>query len=123
MPYCHAERELHERLLDLRHTVHAHSDLDKWNVRPWSADGFSTAIVGQPTHLIEEADLAQFLSMTEKLLKAIARRKDELLAPYIVAPRAHPTKAIDLGIAAAKALGPGEKLIISFNPDGSVEGG
>jgi hypothetical protein len=122
MPYRDAEWNLHQRLLDLRHKVHAHSDLDKWNVRPWTVDGFSTAIVGQPTHLIEEADLALFVSMTEKLLEAIAKRKDEILAPYIVGKPPHPSKAVDLAMGAITALAPGDKLIIGFNPDGSVEG-
>ncbi len=122
VPYDDAERKLHERLLDLRHKVHAHSDLDKWNVRPWSIDGFSTAIVGQPTHLIDEADLALFVSMTERLLERIAKRKDEILAPYVVGKPAHPSKAVNLAMAATKVLEAGDKLIIGFNPDGSVEG-
>lgn len=122
MPYGEAERNLHDRLLDLRHKVHAHSDLDKWNVRPWSVDGFSTAIVGQPTHLIGEPDLALFLSMTEKLLAAIAKRKDEILAPYVVDKPVNPSAAVDFALAAANTLGPGEKLVIGFNPDGSIEG-
>ncbi|WEQ54782.1 hypothetical protein LV564_11460 [Komagataeibacter nataicola] len=76
------EKVLHTKLLSLRNKVHAHSDLDRWSVRPWHADGFSTEIVGQPFHVIEEADIRLFLAMTSKLLTRISVRHEEIVAPY-----------------------------------------
>lgn len=82
VPYDAAEKGLHERLLELRHKVHAHSDLDKWTVQPWEAGGFRTTIVGQPIHVIEEADVDLFLVMTRKLLDAIANRQGKILRAF-----------------------------------------
>ena len=82
LKYEAAEKALHAKLLTLRNKVHAHSDLDQWSVRPWHADGFNTEIVGQPFHVIEEADIQLFLAMTSKLLTRINARREEIVAPY-----------------------------------------
>ena len=122
IPYDAAERDLHKRLLELRNKVHAHSDLDKWNVRPWHAHGFSTAIVGKPKHLIEETDIALFLAMTEKLLVNIAARKEEILRAYIVEHDRGPTSnPLDRASDAMGELEVGESLMIRFNEDGSMD--
>lgn len=122
IPYDAAERDLHERLIELRNKVHAHSDLDKWNVRPWHAAGFSTAIVGQPKHMIEEADIALFLVMTEKLLEKIASRKEEILQAYIAGHDRGPTSdPLDRASEAMGELGVGESLMIRFKEDGSMD--
>lgn len=82
LQYEATEKALHVKLLTLRNKVHAHSDLDQWSVRPWHADGFSTEIVGQPLHVIEEADIQLFLAMTSKLLTRINAKREEIIAPY-----------------------------------------
>jgi hypothetical protein len=116
IPYDVAEWDLHKRLLELRHSVHAHSDLDKWRVEPWEVGGFRTTIVGQPIHLIEKADVELFLVMTKKLLDGIADRQEQILgvcgAP--VAEGSLDERLIRL-TEAMERLEVGETMVIPFD--------
>jgi len=117
IPYETEEWDLHRRLLELRNKVHAHSDLDKWKVKPWSLEGFSTVIVGKPTHLIDEADITLFLSMTERLLLKIFERSDEILAPYLTARSSTPKDPVEIAMEATRQLEVGEMLTIRIAPE------
>ena len=118
--YDKVELELHNRLLELRHKVHAHSDLEKWTVRPWHADGFRTTIVGQPTHRIDEPDIELFLTMTEKLLVRISARMQEIVGRYISGPEGTPAEQLERVLEVIGQLGPGENLTLAFEPDGRI---
>jgi hypothetical protein len=46
IPYGPEDMALHDDLLDRRNKVHAHSDLDKWDVRPWRSGDFERPSLG-----------------------------------------------------------------------------
>ena len=46
--YSRAEKKLHKKLLELRNKVYAHSDSEKYSIRPWRSGSFSTDIVSEP---------------------------------------------------------------------------
>jgi len=72
------EDAFHTRMIELRHSVYAHSDSKNYSVRPWRTRNFSTDIVGSPTlHLsVEEAALLK--QMINKLQLAIRRRMNQI---------------------------------------------
>lgn len=82
IPYTPDEMALHTDLLDRRNKVHVHSDLDKWNVRPWRSEDFETVIIGEPWLIIGQPQIELFLTMTERLQTAISRRMTEIIAAY-----------------------------------------
>lgn len=79
IPYTADEFALHAELLDRRNKVHAHSDLDQWNVRPWRSGDFATTIVSQPWMIIEAPQVETFLAMTARLQASITRRLVEIV--------------------------------------------
>ena len=112
------EWALHERLLDMRNKVYAHSDLDKWTVDPWQYHDFETVVLGQPIHLIEESELTKLIGMTERLQAAIGQRYAEILAPYRAAHATPPTKScVDQAMEAIEQLEVGEMLAIRFDDE------
>jgi hypothetical protein len=48
MEFSGQEDKLHKTMADLRNKVYAHSDREKYSVRPWRSGKFSTDIVGTP---------------------------------------------------------------------------
>jgi hypothetical protein len=78
--YNAQEEALHKRLIQLRHTVYAHSDSASYSIRPWRSGEFSTDIVGAPALRITAAEAKLFMRMTSKLLASINLRMEALLA-------------------------------------------
>lgn len=74
------EKALHEQLMELRHTVYAHSDSKSYSIRPWRSADFSTDIVGAPVLRITADDAKLFMSMSAKLLALIGERMESLRA-------------------------------------------
>jgi len=115
------EAALHARLLDLRNKVYAHSDEEKWSVRPWHGKGFSTIISGQPEYVLPRGDIEMFLRMSAKLLDSIRQREQQLLQPYKASESAFDQAASwDVIKAALETLEVGESLSIPIAPDHSV---
>lgn len=77
------ERQLHDRLLGMRHKIYAHSDLDKWSVKPWKQGEFATAVIYEPIHVIEADDLKLLVDMIDGLHETIRDRYRAVLAPYL----------------------------------------
>jgi hypothetical protein len=42
------ETTLHEHMIEMRHTIYAHSDSKHYTVKPWRTEKFSTDIIGAP---------------------------------------------------------------------------
>jgi hypothetical protein len=82
IPYDADQFRLHNDFLDRRNKVYAHSDSDNWYIQPWRSGDFETTIVSQPWLIVSEAEIDQFLSMTEALLKSIGARQSEILSGY-----------------------------------------
>jgi len=82
VPYDDTEWTIHERLLEQRNKIYAHSDLEKWNIRPWKSGNFDTVIIGQPAHYISREDIDVFIPMTSNIMSAIALRYSEILQEY-----------------------------------------
>lgn len=82
IPYDSEQMKLHRDLLDRRNKIHAHSDLDKWSIRPWRMGDIETAIVSQPWLIVQKTEVAMFLTMTDALLAKISGREEEILAKY-----------------------------------------
>ena len=73
--YSDREAALHERLMTLRHTVHAHSDSANYSIRPWRSGMFSTDLEGVPALRITLQEATIFQAMTSRLQTSIARLK------------------------------------------------
>ena len=82
IPYTSEEGAFHNHLLDLRNKVHAHSDLDRWEVRPWQSGSFETEMVGQPWLIIKQPKIELFLGMTDRLQTSISQRMKEIIEGY-----------------------------------------
>lgn len=78
IPYNPNQWALHDQLIGQRNEVYAHSDLERWTVRPWRSADFETTIVGQPILVLEPPQIEAFLEMTEPLMNAIRSRMDEI---------------------------------------------
>lgn len=77
--YSAAQMRLHKKLLELRHTVYAHSDSERYSIKPWNIESISTDIVSEPLMMISPAEAKRFLKMTQKALSAFESRRKGLL--------------------------------------------
>lgn len=117
------ERQLHERLLGMRHKIYAHSDLDKWSVKPWKQGEFETTVINEPIHVIEAGDLKRLVGMIGGLHQTIGARYRAILVPY------REGGAVDLGrqstldaiTRALDELDVGEMIAIRVAPDDASE--
>jgi hypothetical protein len=82
LTYDAQERALHKKLINLRHTVYAHSDSKNYSIRPWHTEDFSTDIVGAPVMRITSEEATLFQVMTRKLLLSMDARRKTLLAQH-----------------------------------------
>jgi hypothetical protein len=73
------ERELHRRVLSLRNTVYAHSDVALHQVRPVAIEGYPTAVVTMPVLRLSKEDTELLHSMIERLIDNISERLSEIV--------------------------------------------
>jgi len=78
--YSDEEATLHKQLIELRHTVYAHSDSKNYSIRPWHTGHFWTDIVGAPVLRMTAKDAKLFHSMSSKLLASIEVKMKALRA-------------------------------------------
>jgi hypothetical protein len=78
MAFNEKEKVLHEKMLELRHSVFAHSDSKHYKVTPWRAQEFSTDILSAPWPRITKEDAVLLQRMIAKLQTAIQRRCEEM---------------------------------------------
>ncbi|MDH5180299.1 MAG: hypothetical protein OEZ39_13400 [Gammaproteobacteria bacterium] len=73
--YSAEESVLHRKIMDLRHQVYAHSDSEKYSIRPWkiSEDVF-TDIVGEPFRRVSADECAKLVKMIAGVSKRIRPR-------------------------------------------------
>ncbi len=74
------EDAFHERMIQLRDKVYAHSDSKSYSVRPWRTGTFSTDIVGAPELCINAKEAALLKQMVNKLQLAIRRRMSRIVS-------------------------------------------
>jgi hypothetical protein len=79
MEFSGQEDKLHKTMADLRNKVYAHSDREKYSVRPWRSGKFSTDIVGTPVLCISTEDADLLKQMINKLQLAIRRRMSQIV--------------------------------------------
>lgn len=84
--YDDTEIALHAQIMNLRHTVYAHSDSASFSIRPWRMGTFKTTIVGRPVLRITASDTTLFLAMSNRLLSSINGMMDDILADAEVIP-------------------------------------
>ncbi len=110
---------LHQRLLEMRNAVYAHSSLDRFTVKPWKVDDFETTVIGEPLNKIEEPDLQRLIAMAERLQAAASKRYSAIVAPYLEASRATDPDAstVDRAMEAIGQLEVGEVLAIPIAKD------
>lgn len=84
--YDDTEISLHAQIMNLRHTVYAHSDSASFSIRPWRMGTFPTTIVRRPVLRITASDTTLFLAMSNKLLSSINDMMDAILATADVVP-------------------------------------
>ena len=74
-----AEDKLHDHMIELRHTVFAHSDSRNYSVSPWQSGKFSTDVVGVPAFRMSGEQAVLLNGMIAKLQLAIRRRMNQIL--------------------------------------------
>lgn len=117
------ERLLHERLLGMRHKIYAHSDLDKWSVKPWKRGEFETAVINEPIHVIDADNLKRLVEMIDGLHETIGVRYRAVLGPYLEggAVDLSQQSAVDAVTVAMEELEVGERIAIRVAPDEKSE--
>lgn len=79
MHYNSEELQLHKKILELRHQVYAHSDGDRYNVRPYALNDISsTSIFSAPFYLLTREEVSIMDGMLSKLRKAVGDRQKEM---------------------------------------------
>lgn len=73
------QKALHEHMIEMRHTIYAHSDSKHYTVKPWRNKKFSTDIVGAPWPRITAGEAALLKKMINNLQVAIHRRMRTIL--------------------------------------------
>lgn len=73
------ESNLHEYIMELRHTIFAHSDSKHYTVQPWRTEWVSTEILCAPWPKITAEQAALLKIMIGKLDMAIDRRMKQIL--------------------------------------------
>lgn len=74
------QKILHRKILNLRNTIYAHSDLTKRYISPVIIDGFATAVQDFTSMKFTKDELTKFLSMIEIISSKIRIRKESLLS-------------------------------------------
>jgi hypothetical protein len=67
VPFNHGEKALHQKILELRRKVCAHSDGDVYCIRPWRAKGFATDIIEVPPVVVTSEQAYRLKAMIQKL--------------------------------------------------------
>jgi hypothetical protein len=80
------ETALHKHMMELRHSIYAHSDSKHYKVIPWRAEVFSTDIVGGPWQRITALEGALLRKMIAKLQVAIQRKMKEMVPDAVQKP-------------------------------------
>lgn len=73
------ENKFHERMIELRNCVYAHSDSKNYLVRPWRTRAFATDVVRAPALFISAEEAALLKQMVNKLKLAIRRRMSQIV--------------------------------------------
>jgi hypothetical protein len=84
--YDEQETRLHEQIMELRHTVYAHSDSVRYTIQPWRIGRTPTTTIRRPILRITATDTTLFLTMSSKLLSSINARMESLLAKARLIP-------------------------------------
>jgi hypothetical protein len=81
------ETALHKRMLDLRHSIYAHSVSKHYKVVPIREEGFSSDLLSEPWLLITAQEGALLQKMIVKLKIAIELKSKELVPDVLQKPR------------------------------------
>lgn len=73
------EDAFHDRVIELRNTVYAHSDSKNYLVRPWRSERFSTDIVRTPELRMSADEAVLLKQMIDKLQLAIGRKMSQIV--------------------------------------------
>ena len=77
--YTEQENQLHEKLLEFRHQVYAHSDSEKYSIHPYKIeDNVFTDIVGEPFRKLTSDDCNLLVSMIKGIQNFLLPRLAEL---------------------------------------------
>ena len=74
-----ADQALHDRIINLRDTVYAHSDSASHTVEPYRIDGYPSAIVGSPPLRLTHEELVHARKIISGLMQVINSELDRLL--------------------------------------------
>ena len=81
--YSDQEEALHKRLMELRHTVFAHSDSIRYSIRPFRIGNLISSISNEPVLRVTAEEATLFQAMSTKLMASITIRIETLLRPYL----------------------------------------
>jgi len=82
--YSEEQQQLHHKIMDLRHKVYAHSDSEKYSIRPYKIDdGVLTDIVGEPFRKLTSDECSLLLSMIDGIQIRLHPKLEELRCTII----------------------------------------
>lgn len=87
--YDHREKLLHKTILQMRHTVYAHSDSAGYKILCAGIGTATATLIRRPPMRITADDTKLFLTMADKLLSSIRARIESLLAVAEIIPLPH----------------------------------
>ena len=79
LKYNETEDDLHNKMIQLRHQVYAHSDDVSYKVQPFSIKGYPTAVLGAPFFKLSSSEVEMLRTMIGKVLKEIDDELRELI--------------------------------------------
>jgi hypothetical protein len=84
------ESALHEHIIELRHSIYAHSDSKHYKVVPWRVDGVSSDLLSAPWPRITAQEGALLKKMIVKLQSAIRHKMKEMVPDAIQSTKSRP---------------------------------
>lgn len=77
--YDAAENNMHEKMLDFRHQVYAHSDGARYQIDPMRIGGKASAVIGAPFFKLTAEEIKRLQEMIKKATTAIQSELQKLM--------------------------------------------
>jgi hypothetical protein len=79
LAYDEAENKMHEKILDFRHQVYAHSDGARYQIDPIRIAGQASAVIGVPFFKLTAEEIKRLQKMIKKTTTAIQSELEKLM--------------------------------------------
>jgi hypothetical protein len=79
LSYDDADKKVHEKILDFRHQIYAHSDAIQYEINPVRIAGQASAVVRAPFFKLTAEEIKQLKEMIKKAMTAIQSELQRLM--------------------------------------------